>query len=217
MIVLGPGVVEHGLDPTTAIIGCGDMGYLGPSVGPSAAVDPAAHIFVVLGKLISLRRVIAKDRIGQFPPTAIETFGALQEAALSFVDSTEIKELIWRPVAHAIQHTAIDPLRYQADDTDYRIRRFMASDTGTIIGIDPAATVEQRMEALTNYMHMRGLTVEASLNGFRDFVARLFTDNAGRRVNLPTSTDPSFPDSWITPEQVDPSTNGGSRRWQLIW
>ena len=62
MVLVGPGVIMRGLSPNTAICGFGDFGYLGPSVGlPPVQVDPVSKIFLLVGKILAIRRMIVSD------------------------------------------------------------------------------------------------------------------------------------------------------------
>ena len=223
MLILGPNTISNGLDTETAFVSFSGEGcaILGPVEGPSTEVDPIARLFVVLGKIIAARRVVTQDRVTDpRPPAAVETFGALQSVVLGYKDSSphDEFELVWAPLARQIERTAIGPLTANVADLDQRTRRFIAAETHAILALDPRATVEQRMESIDTYLRVKGYTVEQTAGGFRDFIAGSFKDTEGRRVNLPTSTDPSFPDSWITPVPVDPQGHGGSRRqWNIIW
>jgi hypothetical protein len=222
-VLLGPDAVTHGMDPATAIIGFsgGDMAILGPAVGPSTYVDPISHLFVVLGKLLAVRRVLSPSQpntvdFDTSTPHPVNEFGAVQEAILDF-DRTAEFDVIWKPLAQSIQRNAIDPLQRQAGDLDQRTRRFIAGETHAVLALDPTASVEERMASLDTYLRDRAYTVERSSDGFRDFIARSFSTPDGKRIDLPTSTNPSFPDSWITPVPVDPQAHGGSRReWAIL-
>jgi hypothetical protein len=222
MVILGPNVVENGMNSDTAIMGFGDgMACLGPAVGPSTAVDLIARLFVTLGKLISVRRVLTPVEpgvtdFGQSGAHPIKQYGAIQEAVIGF-DAPGEFELVWRPLVASIQQHAIDPLERQAADLDQRTRRFIAAETQTVLALDPSASVEERMGSLDEYLKLKGFTVEAANYGFHDFIARSFRGHDGIRIDLPTSSNPSFPDSWITPTPIDPHLHGGSRReWAIL-
>lgn len=217
--ILGPDIVRHGVNPSTALIVSGDCAILGPASGPSEEVDPISRLFLGLGKIIAARRVATQDRVmDPRPPAAIETFGVLQAFTLDQTDDRDEYELIWAPLAADIDQYAIDPLRANVEDLDQRSRRFIAGETQAVLAINPRASVEERMESLDTYLRVKGFTVEQSSGGFRDFIAGAFVGMDGKRINLPTATDPSFPDSWITPTLVDPVEHGGSRRsWNIIW
>lgn len=222
MIVLGPNTIANGTDPETVLMVSGDTCILGPSEGPTKEVDPLSHIFLLLGKIISARRVCTQDRVMNLrPPAAIETLGGLQAVITEYSkedDTGDEWELVWQPLAENIEQSGVDPLARHVADIDRRLTRLFVSETQAILALDPNLTLEQRVEAVDLYLRMKGFTVEASSGGFRDFIATAFQDTCGRRINLPTSTNPSFPDSWITPEVVDAAAHGGSRReWSLIW
>lgn len=221
---LGPSIIEHGVNPETSLIGfsAGGMAMLGPARGPSDEVEPIDNFFIVLGKLISARRsvdpLLPGAAIGHVPAEhPIQRYGVLQDTVLGYSRDAAF-DIVWQPLAQKITTDVLDPLRHQTADLDYRTRRFVAAETHAVLAIDPTATVEERMAALQSYLLRRGYTVEAKSGGFRDFIASSFSGPDGERISLPDSSDPSFPDAWITPDLVSPMTPGGSRRtWSIVW
>lgn len=221
--ILGPNTIENGVNPDTAIMGFGDgMALLGPAHGPSNEVDPIAKFFLLLGKIISVRRLLdpcppgVQDWRGP-AEHPVRQYEAFQHTFLGFNEGEEF-EVVWKPLADSIDRDLLQPIARQTAVLDYRTRRFFADETHAIFALDPTASVEQRMQALDQYLLAGGLTVEANSEGFHDFIKAFCTDQDGRRIDLPTSTNPSFPDKWITPDAVNPADYGGSRReWSLIW
>lgn len=222
MVILGPGTITHGLNPATALMGSGDVAYLGPSVGPSTEVDPISRLFVLLGKLISVRRVASPVEPGvvdfsSHPEHPLGQFGAVTEAVLGFESGGEF-DVVWRPLVNQVRRDAVASLGHLTTDIDHRTRRFIAAETHAVLALDPTASVEERMESVDAYLRQRGYTVEQTSGGFRDFIARSFTDSQGHPIHLPTSTNPSFPDSWITSDQINAADHGGTRRgWHIIF
>ena len=211
--VLGPSVIEHGVNPDTAMVGFdGGMGMLGPARGPTDEVDPVARLFVLLGKLVHCRRILEPGQPGV--DRRLNQFGALQTVVLGY-DRDAVFDVVWKPLANSIRQDAVESINRAVDDLDQRTRRFVASETHTLLGFDPAASVEQRMASLDLYLRMKGYTLEANSDGFRNFIAGSFVGPDGKRISMPTSDKPTFPDAWITPERVE---SGPTRReWNIIF
>ncbi|MEM6560036.1 MAG: hypothetical protein AAF656_00415 [Planctomycetota bacterium] len=220
-VTLGPNVIRHGINPDRGLIVSGDCAMLGPAVGPSSEVDPISRVFVLLGKILHTRRVIAGKADGQ--PAAVEQLGALQHVMLDYGSDARDEgrrdewEVVWQPMADAVKQQVIESARSFEQDLKTRATHLLVHETKGILALDPTASLEERVASLRAYLLHNGYTVEAASDGFADFLGLNFRDPKGRPIQLPTSADPSFPDKWITPEQVDPAAHGGSRReWNLI-
>lgn len=220
MLLIGPNAVKNGMSPATALIGCRGMALLGPAEGPGPGeVDPIARIFLIIGKLLAVRRAIHPEyRNVQTPESQIlqlehVQMAMLDEGASGRPDEYPEYEVVYQPLADLTEQQ-VQGMNQMAEQADSAVVRVMGAESARILGLDPNLKLEEKVQAVIDYMGQAGLTVHAQKRGFRDYLMKMFRDASGLPAAFPSSTDPVFPDTWITPEVVVPE--GRSRSWIIL-
>lgn len=108
----------------------------------------------------------------------------------------------------------IDDMKQIGPAADLAVRRLVDMESARILGLDPALTLEAKVQAVIDYMNGQGLTVQAQQDGIRDYLMHLLNDAEGLPAAFPSSVSPCFPDSWITPEVLTPVNKG--RAWFVL-
>jgi hypothetical protein len=219
MVVLGPSVIRNGLSPETAIFGSGDMAVLGPALGQASGLDPISRIFLLVGKILAVRRVI-KDEAG-VQPNLINRFKAGHVALIDQVvdgssDETDLYQVLWETIGNQLQYLDVE-LNSMTGSADDAARGVVHRESALILGLDPLMPLPKRVDAVIEYMRERDLNLADADYGLRDYLMAVLRDSEGIPAAFPASSEVvDFPDSWITPVPIQPSA-GGTRSWTILW
>lgn len=218
MLVLGPNVIRDGLTLDHALVACRGMALLGPNDPQTTPLDPIHRIFVIIGKIMSVRRVVMPESNQGPQECAIRTLEGVQMATLD--ESTDgdpsgysAWDVVWQPLTDQVADR-INDISKVGDVADQCVRRLMDLESTRILGLDPNLTLAQKVQAVMDYMGEQALSLEQQRFGMRDYLMKLFRDADGIPVGFPSSPFPTFPDSWITPDVITPANIG--RAWLII-
>jgi hypothetical protein len=220
MVVIGPGLVTMGLSPNTALCGFGDFGYLGPVVQQTIVVDPVSKLFLLVGKILAIRRVLENESI---TAQGIDFSTNLQNAQMAMIQQEagdgaagfNAYEVVWQTQSNAVNNLTIQ-FDKMVSDADNAVRNVFQRETAVLISVDPNADLDVKVSSVIRYMQDRNLYVEDSDYGMRDYLMTILRDVDNIPAAFPaTADDPDFPDAWITPIPVDPSAV--SRTWNILW
>ena len=218
MLVLGPKVIKDGLTPDTALVPCRGIALLGPVDPTPEDLDPIARIFVILGKIMAIRRVVMPDSPTAPQECIITELEGVQMAAIDQATDGSAEdfgpwEVVYDPLSKSIEQDIVE-LKDMKTMASQAVTRLFDLESARILGLSPNLPIEAKVQAVVDYMNVNALFVEAQTDGMRDYLMRVFTDAESIPVAFPSSIYPSFPDSWITPDVITPVNPG--RTWLII-